>query len=427
MPGLAKAQELRAKRANLVEEQRAILAAPAGAEGSLSAEQRAAFDKIDADINALKGDIDRIERHEASEAEMAEAQRTIAGQQDRGREVSGRETADQSAEALRAWLIPTEERSEEQSALLKRSGFRGGEATVRLLDGRERRALSTSATAGGDFIPQGFRNVLEQALLAFGGVRKARVTVLRTASGNQMDIPTSDDTGNVGALLAENTEDSEQDVETGAAVLDAYKYTSKIVRVSKELLQDSAFDIDSWLGNILGERIGRALAAAFTTGTGTNQPAGVVTGSTLGVTAAATATVTTDELIDLYHAVDPAYRASAEWMLADAMIKVIRKLKDGDNQYMWQPGLTAGAPDMLYGKPVVVNQSMASPAAAAKTVLFGDFSKFLIRDVLDVSLVRMVERYADYHQVGFVAISRHDSVLVDAGTAPIKHLIQAAA
>jgi HK97 family phage major capsid protein len=258
-------------------------------------------------------------------------------------------------------------------------------------------------------------------------MRRANTTVIPTDMGNDLPIPTDDDTSNTGAILSENnsTGHTEQDVTVGAVVLHAYTYSSKLVKVSIELLQDSAFPIQPWLSAKLGTRIGRITNTHFTTGDASSKPQGAATGSALGVTAASATAFTADELIDLFHAVDVDYREGAQWMAHDLTVREIRQLKDGNGNYLWQPGLTAGQPDLILGKPFVVNNAVATIASAARAVLFGDFSTYYIRDVNGVVLRRLDERYAEFNQVAFLAFSRHDGALVDAGTNPIKHLVLA--
>lgn len=194
-----------------------------------------------------------------------------------------------------------------------------------------------------------------------------------------------------------------------------------------ELLQDSAFDIESYIRNVIQTRIGRITNQHFTTGTGTSQPTGVVTNATLGKTGATgqTTSITYDDLIDLIHSIDPAYRvAGSEFMFNDSTLKALRKLKDTQGLPIWQPGLTQGEPDRILGFKYTINQDVATMAANAKSILFGDFSKFFIRDVMDLSIFRMGEKYIDAGQVGFVAFSRHDSTLVD--TSAIKYYANSA-
>ena len=193
-------------------------------------------------------------------------------------------------------------------------------------------------------------------------------------------------------------------------------------------MQDSAFNLTSELGSLLGERIARILNTHFTTGTGSGQPSGIVSGSISGKTAASATAITAGEIIDLFHSVDPMYRdgASSVWMCNDASIAAIRKLTDDQGQFLWQAGMQAGIPDRLYGRAVVVNQDVADIAAGTFPIIFGDFSLYKIRDVAGVRLYRMDERYRDYDQTGFVIFSRHDGVLLNAGTNPVKYLTMAA-
>ena len=289
----------------------------------------------------------------------------------------------------------------------------------------EARAMSTTTDSeGGYLVPTDLGAAVEVALLEFGGVREV-ATVIRTENGAQIDLPTVDDSGNTGSIEGENDGLATTDVTFGVKSLNAYKVSSDLVKIPFELLQDSAFDLASLLGRLLGERIARNSSALYTTGTGSSQPKGVVTASAAGVTAAGVAAITSDELIDLYHSVGRAYRRSGTWMMSDSTAKYVRKLKDGDNQYLWQPGLSMGLPDTLFGAPVITNDDMAALASGNKTVLFGDFSRYYIRDVGAVRLIRLNERFADNDQIAWVAILRTDGELADAGTNPVKHLVQA--
>jgi HK97 family phage major capsid protein len=181
-----------------------------------------------------------------------------------------------------------------------------------------------------------------------------------------------------------------------------------------QLIQDSAFDIEGWLTARLGERLGRILNAHFTTGTGTSQPDGLVTGTPSGKVGATgqTTTVTYDDLIDLIDSLDPAYQGNAQFMLSQSSRKSVRKLKDTTGQPLWQPSIQAGMPDQLLGYGYVINQDLPAPAANAKSVLFGDFRQaYLIRLVTDLSVIRFNERYMDYLQVAFAAYQRADGTV----------------
>ena len=245
---------------------------------------------------------------------------------------------------------------------------------------------------------------------------------MRTATGNPLDLPVNNDTGNKGEIIAENTAFNAQDFTFSKVSLNAYKYSAKLVLVSVELLQDSAIDLPSFLGQALGERIGRIQADHFTTGTGSSQPQGIVTGSSLGANAASATAIAVDDLLNLLHSVDRAYRTNGAWMVHDSILLAIRKLKDSQNRPIFTESYRDGEPDRLLGYPVIVNNSMDSTIVATKkTVLFGDYSKFVIRDAQDINIIRMDERYGEYGQVAFTALSRSDSkVLVSAA---IKHLL----
>ena len=152
-----------------------------------------------------------------------------------------------------------------------------------------------------------------------------------------------------------------------------------------------------------------------------------MTASLLGTTTLLSTTISADEIFNLFHSVDPAYRemAGVAFMMHDNVLLLLSKLKGDDGQYLWQPGLTLTEPDRLLGKPVVINQNMSSTITSGdKTILFGDFGKFWIRDVASIRMRRLIERRALEDQESFVAFSRHDSALKDAGTGPLRHLLQ---
>jgi len=302
--------------------------------------------------------------------------------------------------------------------------------------GRMRTQIPTEAraqaagtdSAGGYTVPEGFQAEIVRSMQAFGPMLEPGVTrQIPTDSGNPLPWPTLDDTSNKGALLAENTQASEQDLTFGQKQLDAYTYTSKIVRVSLQLLQDSAFDMNSLLRDVFGERIGRIANEHLTTGTGSSQPNGILTASTAGNTAASATAIDFDDVIDLVHGVDPAYRGlpSARFMFHDNILQAIRKLKDGNSNYIWQPAdVRSGSPSNILGYPYTINQDMTSTITTTdKTMLFGAFEKYVVRRVQQFQMLRLVERYADYLQVGFIGFARLDGELVD--TAAVKHLVQA--
>jgi HK97 family phage major capsid protein len=291
----------------------------------------------------------------------------------------------------------------------------------------EVRAQSVGTDAAGGYtVPEGFQAEIMKAMQAWGPMLNPGVTrVINTATGNQLPWPTVDDTSNTGTQRAENAETTEEDVTFGQRVLNAYTFDSSLVRVSLELLQDSAFDMNQLLAELFGERIGRSANAALTTGTGTNQPNGIATAASAGTSAAASA-LTFDNVIDLMHSVDPAYRQnpSCAFMFNDSTLGYIRKLKDGDGNYIWQEAnVRSGEPSTILGRPYVVNQAMADIGTGNRSVLFGDMNKYVVRRVRDFTLMRLAERYAEFRQVGFIAFNRFDGELVD--TAAVKRITHA--
>lgn len=282
---------------------------------------------------------------------------------------------------------------------------------------------TTTDSEGGYTVPTTVASAILDALKSYGGMRTV-ADVIRTASGETMNFPTSDGTSEEGEIIGQNTTATDADISFGTKSLVVYKYSSKVVTVPWELLQDSSADIEGFVRNRLQQRLGRITNKHFTVGTGTAQPWGVIPAATVGVTGAvsATAAITYDNLIDLEHSVDPAYRANASWMFHDDMLKLIRKVKDTEGRPIFVPGYEqgnpGGAPDRLLNRNIAINQAVASPAASAVSIAFGDFSYYKIRDVMAVTLFRFTDSaYTKKGQVGFLAWMRSGGNLVDVGGA----------
>jgi HK97 family phage major capsid protein len=291
---------------------------------------------------------------------------------------------------------------------------------------RESRALSVNVnTAGGYTVPEGFVQNLEVALLAYANVRQF-CTVMRTASGQDLPWPTVNDTTVKGEILMENVTVHTADVAFGQIIFHAYKYSSKEVLVPVELMEDSAFDLSAVLGELLGIRIGRIQADHFTTGTGASQPTGYMTAATQGITAANPTAITADDIYNLKHSVDPAYRAQAgvAFTMHDQILLKVKLLKDGLGRYLWQASLAGSSPDTLDGDPIWINQSMDSTVSSGKkSMCYGAFKKYVVRDVSQIRMRRLVERYADSDQEAFLMFMRSDANLIDAGTHPLKYTV----
>ena len=315
--------------------------------------------------------------------------------------------------ALRAWFLGNDANAEEVGAARKLGlNLRNNKLTLR--------AQSTTTTAGGYTIPQGFLAELESRRLFYNTLRGV-ARVIRTETGNTLPFPTTDDTSNVANLTAENTAPSATDVVFGQVSLGAYKLDS-LVQVSNELLRDSGLDLASEIASILGERIGRKEAAFFATGTGSSQPQGVVTGASAGATAATTTTITLANIMSLVNSLDFAYQQGASFMMHQSVWNTILQLADSQNRPLFLDLLNGNGPRLL-GYPVVVNNNMASSiASAAITMLFGDFSKYYIRQAGDLEVIRMDERYADAYQTGFMVVERVDAKVAQSNA--IKKLTQ---
>lgn len=290
---------------------------------------------------------------------------------------------------------------------------------------RELRAQGTTPDEkGGYTVPTQMLNKIVDSMKAYGGIASV-AQILNTSTGQEISWATSDGTAEEGELLGENTETGEEDAEFGTANLGAKKLSSKIIRVSNELLLDSGVDIEAYLAGRISQRISRGEAKYLVKGTGAGSPlqpkglAASVTGTT--PTASATA-FTWKEMNTLKHAIDPAYRNGAKfrWAFNDGTLKLIEEMEDGQGRPLWLPSIIGGAPATVLQVPYVIDQAIDDIGAGKKFIFCGDFDRFIVRRVAYMTLKRLVERYAEFDQTAFLAFHRFDCVLED--TAAIKAL-----
>ncbi|WP_455918846.1 phage major capsid protein [Ensifer canadensis] len=421
-------KDLQEKRGRLVTQAReALNEITANTDEARSAELDARHDTIMADFDKVEKLIEREQklagiekRFEDRAAEERAKKRPVSDGEARGQE-GGEKT--EYRDVFYKFIASGAELgdlSSEERAVLK-AGVQSA---------KEFRTQTTgTAAAGGYTVPVELANIIIQSMKDWGPMYDADVaTVITTSSGNVINLPTVDDTAKTGAKHTEGAaiaDDGSQDAVFGNKELSAYVYDTEFVKFSMELAADSIFNMESLLGGLLGERLGRIANRELTIGDGAGDPNGVATASSLGKTAAATAAITSDEIIDLLHSVNAAYRRSpkARFMFADATLAAIRKLRDGDGNYLWSMGdVQKSEPGTLLGYRYSINDDMDALAAAKKVMLFGDFSKYFVRKVGSPVIGVMRERF--WPDLGIAGLIRFDGELGD--TAAIKHLITAA-
>ena len=407
-------KNLQDRRVDLAKRANDLRDAVKTSDSGFDADQRSAFDAIVNEINAIDSKIQVVEEDKQRMAQSLQLENVAPQRED--------EAPIDKSEALRGWMLEgVGQSTEHQRNELKRMGISPGQKSISMLNGAKRALSVGTNTAGGHTVADEMMGAITDALKAYGGIREA-CTVIKTNTGADLPMPMSDDTSNSAALLSEAGTVSEQNVGFTSKTFGAYKFASSQV-VSRELLTDSTLPIESWLGQQLGTRIARAFSNYATVGTGSSQPSGVVTDAAdSGVTLASASAITYAEIVNIYHSIDPAYRNSdgCAWMFADAWQKYLRQLVDSNGLPLWQPSIVAGEPDTLLSKKIIVNQDVPS-TTGTKAILFGDFSKFVMREVSDYVLMKLVERHALEDQVGLVVFARMDSGLLDAGTNPIKY------
>jgi len=391
--------QLREKRAALVNEMNNLVSAAQTEGRSLNAEENQKFDAIETDVRAYGDSVEKIERAEQMKKEIA----------------SGREARAEQKEITK------------HAAFSKylRNGMGGLNAEERSLvemRGTDSQ-ITTTDSLGGFLVPEDFSNILNVAS-SFTGAIEGLAQVLNTTSGATLPYPKVDDTSVVGAILSEGSADTVSDMTFAALNLGAYTYSSKIVKVSYQLLQDAAFNLDEFLVNTLGERIARGQNAHFTTGTGSSQPQGLITAGSSALTTASTTAITADEILTLIHSIDKSYRNSPKFALmgADTTAAAIRKLGVGSsNDFpVFIPGMAIGEPDRVFGVPFYVNNNMDAIAATKKVLVAADFSKYVVRNAGGVQMLRLNERFADALLVGYIAYKRSDAGAID--TSAIKFI-----
>ena len=409
-------QTLREQMASIATEARAKLSEVTDeTEETRAAEIEAEFDKMMSDHDKIAARVDREERLAKAQAAMLKPDTTQIP------EAEGR-----TAPAVDNGL--TMDYRAAFAEMIANGGDAYVEPEVRNVLKEYRVQVGSTNSAGGYTVPTELATFIVESMKAFGPMfTNPLFTSIETAAGNPFNIPTLDDTAVTAEAHTEGTQptdDGGKDATFGQKTLNAFAFNTEWVRWSAELNADSVFNMESLLGRLLGERMGRIANAKLTTGSGSSDVEGIVTNSAAGVTAASATAVTADEIIDLVHSVDPAYRQSpnAAIMMNDSTLKAIRKLKDGNGNYLWQMGdFQIGTPQNILGYPVVVNQDMDSIATGKKTILFGDMSRFYVRKVGQPSIYVARERFApDFGILGYI---RLDGCLSD--TAAVKHLVQA--
>lgn len=450
-------QELREQINKLAAELTAIMAKARDEKRELTPDEEEKFDKLHAERDKLLAQEKRALTVAALEGSTRRTEPTRPSTEERDRTApkpESRLTSLAKAQGFQAWMLGgTAERSSASAEAARKIGLSLDQKQVILhLSSRwpesmrredivawresyeeEIRDLTVGLVSpdnGGHYTTQiEMLRALEVARLAYGGMYTV-ATVDRTDSGSDLPIPTMNDTSNEGEIVGESVQQTNEVEPTfSQLVLQAYKYNSKKVFMSVEYIQDNAIGAVDRIGTILGERLARITNRHFTVGSGNSQPNGIVTAATSSAITTGSATALTyDELVDLEHSVNPEYRGGARFMFADATLKLLKKIKvpqfSGDTAGMplWKAGMTSGDPDTINGYAYVINEHMPAPTGGQKSVVFGDLSKYRIREVKQITLVRLDELYAEYGQVVFMAWARFDGDLLDAGTHPVKFL-----
>lgn len=421
-------KQLREKLARLSVELRAIVTtAKNDGNRGLNGDEQTKFAALEAEYTATEASIKSSERVDTIENDL--------------RQVTPDQIAAVMGEEVYGAAAEKENKKKEDKAFSKylRVGFEGLDSSEKALamrqfqgatPGQIKNAQTLTTTGGGYTVAQGFSDQLEEAMKFFGGILGV-VDTFDTENGAPMPWPTVNDTTHMGRILGVNTQVTETDLTFGQVTFNSFIFTSDSVLVPLALIQDSYFNLDQFIAQALGTRLGRLANNKFTVGAGTTEPLGIqpaviAAGNTTQGLVGETTSIIPADLVSVMHLVDPAYRSQpkAGFMFHDSTLKTLRQLKDSANRPLWQPGLTAGFgqayPETIFDRPYTINNDMPVMAASAYPVLYGDFSKYKVRKVAGgTTVLRLVERYADFLQVGYIGFMRSDGNLIDAGTHPI--------
>jgi HK97 family phage major capsid protein len=389
-----KIQELREKRAKAWDTAKAFLDTKRGTDGLLAAEDVAVYDKMEADVVNLGKEIDRLERQSALDAELAKITSSPLT------EKPGIKSSN-----IRTGIASDEYREAFWHHMRNRAGYNVYNALQ----------IGTDSE-GGYLVPDEFENNLVQGLEK-ENIMRGLCHVIRTSSGDRK-IPIAASKGTA-TWIEEEGPSAESDDSFNQITLSAHKVSS-LLKISEELLNDAAFDLASYIAYEFGRRVGAAEEAAFITGDGNHKPLGVLNdtyGADVGVTSASSTAITADELIDLIYSLKSGYRRRAVFIMNDATVKMVRKLKSGEGQYLWAPGLLTGQPDTILNQRLLSSSNMPLAAAGNKVVFYGDLSYYWIADRQGRNLQRLNELYSVNGQIGFRITQRVDGrfILPEAG------------
>lgn len=404
-----KSKELRAKRAKLIDDARALTTGD-----TMTSEQASQFDAMMAEAEQIKAQIDRLERAE-------DAERTLAQEIANRAEESGISTDAQEDEERRhkrvfaSWLMGgiNSLTGEDRDFVIKR---------MSAAKSQFKNDANGTATgpAGGYLVPPAFADQLLVALKDYFSALDMFDEVT-TGTGADLPWPTNDDTSRRARIIGENNQIGQSPMAFGQSVLKAFLYATDAVLVPWTLMEDSFIDLDAFITTALGTAFGRTLADDLTNGTGNGMPMGVATAAAAGPTSTGDA-IAFEDIMELKHSVNRAYRTGAVFMMNDNTVKSLALLKDNEGRPLWIPSLQVDCPDVLAGFPIAVNESMADVAAGNAPILFGNMKNYKFRVTKQVSIVRLNERYADFLQTGFFGYARFGGGLPSAAQ-PIKKLV----